>query len=160
MQYDVIDARISPNGNLDVLSRLEVGKLLNTSQGELYPLFRNSSLAVLNYGGHLDDGRELLERYKDFDIRVIQEERGIKLDLRSAPASAFVDGKMIRESTNICSLCSATLSTSTTPSITTPVSTCRHQTASPTLFFTSCATQGSCGRAPIPAWWSAGAGIR
>ena len=96
MQYDVIDARISPNGSLDVLSRLEVGKLLNASQGELYPLFRNSSLAVLNYGGHLDDGRELLERYKSFDIRVIQEERGIRLDLRNAPASAFVDGKMIK----------------------------------------------------------------
>jgi pyrimidine/purine-5'-nucleotide nucleosidase len=96
MQYDVIDARIKPNGSLDVLSRLEVGKLLNTSQGDLYPLFRNSSLAVLNYGGHLDDGRELLERYKDFDIRVIQEERGIRLNLRNAPASAFVDGEMIR----------------------------------------------------------------
>lgn len=96
MQHDVIDARISPNGSLDVLSRLEVGKLLNTSQGELYPIFRNSSLAVLNYGDHLDDGRELLERYKDFDIRVIQEERGIRLDLRNAPASAFVDGKMIK----------------------------------------------------------------
>ncbi|MBV5318714.1 MAG: LOG family protein [Desulfobulbaceae bacterium] len=91
-----MDARISPNGSLDVLSRLEVGKLLNASQGELYPLFRNSSLAVLNYGGHLDDGRELLERYKSFDIRVIQEERGIRLDLRNAPASAFVDGKMIK----------------------------------------------------------------
>jgi predicted Rossmann-fold nucleotide-binding protein len=96
MQHDVIDARINPNGSLDVLSRLEVGKLLNATQGELYPLFRNSSLAVLNYGDHLDDGRELLERYKDFDIRVIQEERGIKLDLRNAPASAFVDGKMIK----------------------------------------------------------------
>ncbi len=96
MQHDVIDARISPNGSLDVLSRQEVGKLLNASQGELYPLFRNSSLAVLNYGGYLDDGRALLELYKDFDIRVIQEERGIKLDLRNAPASAFVDGKMIR----------------------------------------------------------------
>lgn len=96
MQYDVTDARINPNGSLDVLSRLEVGKLLDTSQGDLYPLFRNSSLAVLNYGGHLDDGRELLERYKNFDIRVIQEERGIRLDLRNAPASAFVDGEMIR----------------------------------------------------------------
>lgn len=93
---EVIDARISPNGSLDVLSRLEVGKLLNTSRGQLYPLFRNSSLAVLNYGDYLDDGRELLERYKDFDIRVIQEERGIKLDLRNAPTSAFVDGTMIR----------------------------------------------------------------
>ncbi len=96
MQHDVVDARISPNGSLDVLSRLEVSKLLNASQGELYPLFRNSSLAVLNYGDHLDDGRELLKRYQDFDIRVIQEERGIKLALRNAPASAFVDGKMIR----------------------------------------------------------------
>jgi pyrimidine/purine-5'-nucleotide nucleosidase len=96
MPHDVIDARISPNGSLDVLSRLEVSKLLNASQGELYPLFRNSSLAVLNYGGYLDDGRELLELYKDFDIRVIQEERGIKLNLRNAPASAFVDGKMIK----------------------------------------------------------------
>lgn len=96
MQHQVIDARISPNGSLDVLSRLEVSKLLNTSRGDLYPLFRNSSLAVLNYGDYLDDGRELLERYKDFDIRVIQEERGIKLDLRNAPASAFVDGTMIR----------------------------------------------------------------
>ena len=96
MQHHVIDARISPNGSLDVLSRLEVTKLLNASQGALYPLFRSSSLAVLNYGDYLDDGRELLKRYKDFDIRVIQEERGIKLDLRNAPASAFVDGKMIR----------------------------------------------------------------
>jgi predicted Rossmann-fold nucleotide-binding protein len=96
MDTQVVDARISPNGSLDVLSRLEVTKLLNASRGDLYPLFRNSSLAVLNYGDYLDDGRELLERYKSFDIRVIQEERGIKLDLRNAPASAFVDGKMIR----------------------------------------------------------------
>lgn len=93
---EVIDARISPNGSLDVLSRLEVSKLLNTSRGDLYPLFRNSSLAVLNYGDYLDDGRELLERNKDFDIRVIQEDRGIRLDLRNAPANAFVDGEMIR----------------------------------------------------------------
>jgi len=96
MQQDVIDARISPYGSLDVLSRLEVGKLLNASRSDLYSLFRNSSLAVLNYGDYLDDGRELLERYKNFDIRVIQEERGIKLDLRNAPASVFVDGTMIR----------------------------------------------------------------
>ncbi|WP_310601485.1 nucleotide 5'-monophosphate nucleosidase PpnN [Desulfobulbus sp.] len=93
---DVVDARISPASSLDLLSRLEVGKLLNTSRGELYPLFRNSSLAVLNNGDYLDDGRELLKRFQSFDIRVIQEERGIRLDLRNAPASAFVDGKMIR----------------------------------------------------------------
>ena len=93
---EVVDARISPTSSLDLLSRLEVGKLLDTSRGELYPLFRNSSLAVLNNGDYLDDGRELLKRFQSFDIRVIQEERGIKLDLRNAPASAFVDGKIIK----------------------------------------------------------------
>ena len=31
-----------------------------------------------------------------FDIRVIQEERGIKLQVTGAPAHAFVDGKMIK----------------------------------------------------------------
>jgi len=96
MTFDVIDARISPEGRLDVLSKQEVSKLLDTSQGGLYTIFRNCSLAVLNCGSNLDDGKELLERYKSFDIRVVQEERGIKLDLVGAPAHAFVDGKMIK----------------------------------------------------------------
>ena len=96
MKYDTVDADIYPEGQLDVLSRLEVSKLLDTSQGGLYTLFRNCSLAVLNCGNHLDDGKELLERYRSFDIRVIQEERGIKLAVTGAPASAFVDGRMIQ----------------------------------------------------------------
>lgn len=96
MSQSVLDACISPNGHLDVLSRLEISKLLDTSRGDLYPLFRSCSLAVLNYGEYLDDGKELLERFSSFDISVIQEERGIKLDLSNAPESAFVDGEMIR----------------------------------------------------------------
>ncbi len=96
MSYDVVDARVSPSGHLEVLSQAEVAKLLDTSQGGLYTLFRNCSLAVLNSGSYLDDGKELLERYRSFDIRVIQEERGIKLDVKGAPAVAFVDGKMIK----------------------------------------------------------------
>ena len=96
MKYDTIDARISPEGRLDVLSKVEVNRLLDTSQGGLYKLFRNCSLAVLSSGNRLDDGKELLERYQSFDIQVIQEERGIKLEVKGAPASAFVDGKLIR----------------------------------------------------------------
>jgi len=92
----VVDARITPEGRLDVLSKAEVTKLLDTSQGGLYRLFRNCSLAVLNCGSTMDDGKELLERYPDFEIRVVQEQRGIKLDVKSAPAQAFVDGKMIK----------------------------------------------------------------
>jgi predicted Rossmann-fold nucleotide-binding protein len=96
MKYDVIDAIISPKTHLDVLSRTEVNKLLDTSQGGLYTIFRNCSLAVLNSGSDLDDGKELLERYRTFKIRLLQEERGIKLELKNAPAIAFVDGKMIK----------------------------------------------------------------
>ncbi|HEC16065.1 MAG TPA: LOG family protein [Sedimenticola sp.] len=96
MKYDVVDARITPVGHLDVLAEVEVSKLLDTSQGGLYSTFRNCSLAVLNCGNNLDDGKELLERYKSFDIRVIRQARGIKLEVKGAPASAFVDGRMIK----------------------------------------------------------------
>lgn len=88
--------RISPDGNLDVLSQGEVNKLLDTSQGGLYHLFRKCSLAVLNCGSNTDDVRQLLKDFHDFDIKVLQEERGVRLELKNAPAAAFVDGKMIR----------------------------------------------------------------
>jgi len=96
MDYEVKDARISPDGRLELLSKAEMNKLLDTSQGGLYSLFRNCSLAVLNCGSFLDDGKELLERYPDFSISVLQEERGIKLELKNAPAIAFVDDVMIK----------------------------------------------------------------
>ncbi len=96
MPYPVCDALILPQGKLDVLSRAEVSKLLDTSQGGLYNLFRNCALAVLSCGGALDDGKELLERYTTFEIEVLQEERGLQLALTGAPAEAFVDGTMIR----------------------------------------------------------------
>jgi predicted Rossmann-fold nucleotide-binding protein len=96
MNYPTIDTQISPGGQLEVLSKAEVARLLDTSHGGLYQLFRSCALAVLNCGSGLDDGKELLERYKSFDVYVIQRERGIKLDVKGAPASAFVDGVMIK----------------------------------------------------------------
>ena len=96
MNHDVVDARVVPEGRMEVLSRVEVSKLLDTSRGGLYETFRNCSLAVLNTGNELDDGKELLERYRSFDIRVVPEERGIQLEVKGAPATAFVDGQMIK----------------------------------------------------------------
>lgn len=95
MNDTVVDVQVSPIGKLEVLSRSEVISLLDRGHGGLHQLFRNCALAVLNCGNELDDGKELLERYKSFAIRLLSRERGIKLDIRGAPASAFVDGKMI-----------------------------------------------------------------
>lgn len=96
MKYEVIDTQIAPDGHLDVLSKSEVARLLDTSNGGLYQLFRSCALAVLNSGSGSDDGKELLERYQDFDISIVQRERGIKLNVKAAPAAAFVDGVMIK----------------------------------------------------------------
>jgi hypothetical protein len=38
----------------------------------------------------------MLEQYEDFELGFIQQDRGLKLSLQSAPGGAFVDGKMIR----------------------------------------------------------------
>jgi predicted Rossmann-fold nucleotide-binding protein len=96
LNYPVLDTQISPEGRLDVLSKAEINKLLDTSHSGLYAVFRHCTLAVLNSGNDLDDGKELLARYPTFSISIIHRERGIKLDIKNAPASAFVDGVMIK----------------------------------------------------------------
>ena len=85
-----------PEGSLEVLSQLEVDQLRSSGEGGLYKLIRRCMLAVLNSGNQTDDARALLERYKDFSIGFIQQDRGLKLSLQGAPGEAFVDGKMIR----------------------------------------------------------------
>lgn len=96
MSKEVVDALISPSSHLEILSQTEVAKLLDTSQGGLYKLFRNCALAVLNSGSKSDNSKELLEQYESFSIYAVQEERGIKLQVKNAPKHAFVDGKMIK----------------------------------------------------------------
>ena len=96
MKRDRVNARITPEGSLEVLSQLEVGSLRDHTQGGLYKVFRRCALAVLNCGSDVDNVKLVLEQFKDFDVRIIQQERGVKLQLINAPASAFVDGEMIR----------------------------------------------------------------
>jgi predicted Rossmann-fold nucleotide-binding protein len=91
-----VSARISPAGGLDILSRNEVARLRNASGSGMHMLLRRCALAVLTSGSMSDDPRGILEQFPDFDIQVLQQDRGIKIELSNAPAQAFVDGQIIR----------------------------------------------------------------
>jgi hypothetical protein len=96
LSSDVVDARVAPKGSLEYLSQEEIAKLLDSGQGGLYPLFRKCALAVLSSGAEVSDARTIFEKYKNFDLRIMRRAWGIKLEIKNAPASAFVDGEMIR----------------------------------------------------------------
>jgi pyrimidine/purine-5'-nucleotide nucleosidase len=87
---------ISPRGGLDVLSRAEVARLHDASSGGMHDLLRKCALAVLTTGSDSDDPRAAQQKYPDFDIEVMQQDRGIKIALQHAPGTAFVDGELIR----------------------------------------------------------------
>ncbi|MBN8480007.1 MAG: LOG family protein [Xanthomonadales bacterium] len=91
-----VSARIAPAAGLDVLSRHEVARLRDASSGGLHQLLRRCALAVLTQGHVSDDPRTVVELFADFEINVLQQDRGIRLELINAPANAFVDGKIIR----------------------------------------------------------------
>lgn len=88
--------QINPTGSMSHLSQLEVDKLKRTSNGELYTLFRNCSLAVLNSGAEEDDFENIFAPYEDFEINLLRRERGVKIELVNPPERTFVDGKLIK----------------------------------------------------------------
>ena len=90
-----VSARVAPIGGLDVLSRQEVTRLRDASDSGLHALLRRCALAVLTSGNMSDDPRGIAEQYPDFNIEVLQQDRGIKLKLDNAPGQAFVDGQLI-----------------------------------------------------------------
>ncbi len=73
---ETVSTIVAPEGSLEVLSQHEVERLRDTSGSGLHDLLRRCALAVLNCGTPTDDSREVLETYHDFDIEVIQEDRG------------------------------------------------------------------------------------
>ena len=93
---ETIDAEVWPEGSLEVLSQVEAEQLRQHGEGGMHALLRRSILAVLNSGANTDDTRAVLQKYQDFDVGFKQQDRGLKVTLKSAPAGAFVDGTMIR----------------------------------------------------------------
>lgn len=95
MDNGSVSTRVYPGGMLNTLSHSEVERLQHASQGDLAVLLRRCALAVLNSGNQGDDVEALMERHRDFAIRVQQVNRGLQIELQNAPASAFVDGEII-----------------------------------------------------------------
>lgn len=92
-----LNAEVWPEGSLEVLSQVEVEQLRNESEGSvLQELLRRCMLAVLNSGVEIDDARQVLDKHRNFRVGFVQQDRGLKVTLEGAPATAFVDGVMIR----------------------------------------------------------------
>ena len=86
-----------PVGSMALLTQAEADSLSLSSQGDLYDLYRNCSLAVLNSGNVTDNSKELLDNFSNFEINVIRNERGLKLELINPPPSALVEGQVIKK---------------------------------------------------------------
>lgn len=91
----MVDAIITPKGQLDLLSKSEIEALQSSADSSYRTIFRNCALAVLSTGVNSDDGHQLLEQHKDFEVDLISSARGVKLQLKNAPDNAFVEGKII-----------------------------------------------------------------
>jgi predicted Rossmann-fold nucleotide-binding protein len=87
-------AIVNPLKSLNLLSKSDIDGL-TSSGGELFALFRHCALAILNTDSDKDSANEVLADYSDFDIRVVPQPRGLRLELFNAPPQSFVDGKMI-----------------------------------------------------------------
>lgn len=88
-------ASVRPTSSLNLLSHREIEGVMNYDD-KVFKLFRQCALAVLNTGMQEDDADAVFNYFHDFDIRIIPQSRGIKLEVVNAPANAFVNGKMIK----------------------------------------------------------------
>ena len=90
----IAHAIVNPLNSLNLLSKAEI-EGLTSSNGDLFALFRHCALAILNTDSDKGYPAEISADYSDFDIHVIPQPRGLKLELFNAPTQSFVDGKMI-----------------------------------------------------------------
>lgn len=88
-------AVIQPLKSLNLLSMDEIARLTNT-RADLFQLFRNCTLAILNTDSAKDDAAEIYAQFPDYDIRLVPQPRGVRLEVFNAPAQSFVDGRMLR----------------------------------------------------------------
>jgi len=85
---------IRPKVTLNLLSQSEIAGL-SSPEEEVFQLYRNCALAILNTDTEQDDAAKILAEHSDFEIDIVPQSRGVKLEIRNAPEAAFVDGEMV-----------------------------------------------------------------
>lgn len=88
-------AIVNPIKSLNLLSQSDIDGL-TTTRGDLFALFRHCALAILKTDNEKNSHEEADDEYSDFDIKLIPQPRGLRIELFNAPSQSFVDGKMIR----------------------------------------------------------------
>ncbi|MEZ5503549.1 MAG: nucleotide 5'-monophosphate nucleosidase PpnN [Halioglobus sp.] len=91
----IAHAVVNPLKSLNLLSKADIEGLTSRG-GDLFALFRHCALAILNTDSDKDDTDEICADYSDFDIRIVPQPRGLRLEVFNAPPQSFVDGRMIR----------------------------------------------------------------
>ncbi len=85
---------IRPKVTLNLLSQSEIAGL-SSAEEEVFQLYRDCALAILNTDTEQDDAAKILAAHSDFEIDIVPQSRGVKLEIRNAPEAAFVDGEMV-----------------------------------------------------------------
>ncbi|NVK21635.1 MAG: DUF3412 domain-containing protein [Kangiellaceae bacterium] len=93
---NLINTEITAESGLELLTNDEIQKLSDHSKGSDYELFKKCVLAVLSSTKITDDISHVHDLLDNFDIEVIQLNKGVKLKITNAPDGAFVDGVMIQ----------------------------------------------------------------
>ncbi|MCP4274323.1 MAG: DUF4478 domain-containing protein, partial [Gammaproteobacteria bacterium] len=96
LNREFINTVITPDPEQNILSQDEVRRTRDSSKSGIKESFVKCSLAVLNSLELTDDIRIIQQQLKQFDINVLQRDRGIKLEITNAPSQAFIDGEMIQ----------------------------------------------------------------
>ena len=85
---------IRPKSTLNLLSQSEIAGL-SSPEEEVFRLYRDCALAILNTDTQQDDAAKILADNSEFNIASVPQSRGVELEIHNAPQAAFVDGEMV-----------------------------------------------------------------
>jgi hypothetical protein len=92
---NVINASVSPKGSLETLSQREVQQLSEVGPAASTPCSASAPWPSSTPARMSTTPRPSSTPTSDFEVRIHQQDRGVRLELLNAPADAFVDGEMI-----------------------------------------------------------------